>query len=169
MSLSKKKKNKKKFIHKLFFFPLKTKLEDRMPVCCLVMQISYDRKSWILCGVVDSINTVWKAWIVGHWENVPAIPHLGPKRRRRHHKQKWSKRSSLRIQPHANPHRPAFPSLFLANAQSFAKKTDKFRLRIISCRMDSCVAIVAEIWRDNNIPVEETGTLCLSRWDCSFS
>lgn len=165
-----KKKNKKNSSTN-FFFPLKT-CQIRRPYASMLL--SDANKLWqkimdFKCGVVDSINTVWKAWIVGHWENVPAIPHLGPKRRRRHHKQKWSKRSSLRIQPHANPHRPAFPSLFLANAQSFAKKTDKFRLRIISCRMDSCVAIVAETWRDNNIPVEERGTLCLSRWDCSFS
>uniref|UniRef100_A0A3B3I9A9 Reverse transcriptase domain-containing protein n=1 Tax=Oryzias latipes TaxID=8090 RepID=A0A3B3I9A9_ORYLA len=80
------------------------------------------------------------------------IPPLWPRRRRRYRKQKRGRRSGARARLHANPHRPALPSLFLANVRSLANKLDEFRLRIVSRRMDSCVAIITETWLDNNTP-----------------
>ena len=58
----------------------------------------------------------------------------------------------MRARLQANPHRLALPSLFLTNARSLANKIDEVRLRVISRRMDSCVAVVTETWLDGNIP-----------------
>ncbi|KAI3373038.1 hypothetical protein L3Q82_006334 [Scortum barcoo] len=63
-----------------------------------------------------------------------------------------AKRGGLRARLQANPYRPALPSLFLTNARSLVNKMDKMNLRIVSEKIDSCVAIVTETWLDNNIP-----------------
>lgn len=49
-------------------------------------------------------------------------------------------------------YRPALLSFCLANARSPAIKLDEIRLRILSCKTDSCVEIFTETWLDNNIP-----------------
>ncbi|KAI3370506.1 hypothetical protein L3Q82_025266 [Scortum barcoo] len=67
-------------------------------------------------------------------------------------KQKRGKRGGLRARLQANPYRPALPSLFLTNARSLVNKMDEMKLRIVSAKIDSCVAIVTETWLDNNIP-----------------
>uniref|UniRef100_A0A3B5QBX0 Reverse transcriptase domain-containing protein n=1 Tax=Xiphophorus maculatus TaxID=8083 RepID=A0A3B5QBX0_XIPMA len=88
------------------------------------------------------------------------IPPLLPRRRRRQRKQKRGKRAGVRARLQASPHKPALPSLFLANARSLVNKIDEMRLRITSRRMDSCVTVVTETWLDDNIPdaaVEITG------------
>ncbi|KAI3374501.1 hypothetical protein L3Q82_006316 [Scortum barcoo] len=75
------------------------------------------------------------------------------RRRRAHRKQKRGKsKGGLRARLQANPYRPALPSLFLTNARSLVNKMDEMKLRIISAKIDSCVAIVTETWLDNNIP-----------------
>lgn len=98
----------------------------------------------------------------------PTTPLLWPKRQRRHHKQN---RGSLRTRLHARPHRPALPSLLLTNARSLTNKIDVIWLRIVSRRMDSCVAIFTKTWLDNNIPnaaVELAGHSVSGRLDRSF-
>ncbi|KAI3361983.1 hypothetical protein L3Q82_012334, partial [Scortum barcoo] len=86
--------------------------------------------------------------VVGDWgERVRTCGRfqgsLLPRRRRRHRKQKRGRRGGLR----------ALPSLFLTNARSlFVNKMDEMKLRIVSAKIDSCVAIVTETWLDNNIP-----------------
>ncbi|KAI3355017.1 hypothetical protein L3Q82_004562 [Scortum barcoo] len=74
------------------------------------------------------------------------------RRQRRLRKQKRGKRGGLRARLQANPYRPAFPSLFLTNARSLVNKMDEMKLKIVSAKIDSCVAIVTETWLDNNIP-----------------
>ncbi|KAI3361639.1 hypothetical protein L3Q82_001999 [Scortum barcoo] len=65
---------------------------------------------------------------------------------------KRGKRGGLRAKLQANPYRPALPSLFLTNTRSLVNKMDERKLRIVSAKIDSCVAIVTETWLDNNIP-----------------
>ncbi|KAI3370577.1 hypothetical protein L3Q82_007146 [Scortum barcoo] len=43
------------------------------------------------------------------------------------------------------------------DSQSLVNKMDKTKLRIVSAKIDSCVAIVTEIWLDNNIPDAGSG------------
>ncbi|KAI3354805.1 hypothetical protein L3Q82_004541 [Scortum barcoo] len=63
-----------------------------------------------------------------------------------------AREGGLRARLQANPYRPALPSLFLTNARSLVNKMDEMKLRIVSAKIDSCVAIVTETWLDNNIP-----------------
>lgn len=74
------------------------------------------------------------------------IPPLPPKRWRK------GKRSGLGARLHANPHRPALPSLFLANARSLTNKEGRKRFGWgLSHRIDSCLAVFHEIWLNNDI------------------
>ncbi|KAI3377514.1 hypothetical protein L3Q82_008692, partial [Scortum barcoo] len=58
------------------------------------------------------------------------------------------------------------PSLFPTNAKSLIKKMDEMKLRIVSAKIDSCVAIVIKTCLDNNIPVELAGRFLGQ--DCSL-
>ncbi|KAI3362186.1 hypothetical protein L3Q82_012510, partial [Scortum barcoo] len=59
-----------------------------------------------------------------------------------------------------------------AHHRSLVNKMDEMKLRIVSAKIDSCVAIVTETWLDNNIPdvaVELAWALSSpGRQDCSF-
>ncbi|KAI3372367.1 hypothetical protein L3Q82_022860 [Scortum barcoo] len=53
-----------------------------------------------------------------------------------------------------------FPVSFLTNARSLVNKMDEMKLRIVSAKIDSCVAIVtAESWLDNNSGSGASGAL----------
>ncbi|KAI3366213.1 hypothetical protein L3Q82_010034, partial [Scortum barcoo] len=91
---------------------------------------------------------------------------LLPRRQKRHRKQKWGRRGGLHARLQANPYKPALPSLFLINTSSLVNKMDEIKLKIVSAKIDSCVAIVTETWLDNNIPdpAVELGGALFSGW-----
>ena len=51
-----------------------------------------------------------------------------------------------------DPHRPAIPSLFLANVRSLANKMDEMRLRVATKSINSCAILITESWLTASIP-----------------
>lgn len=79
------------------------------------------------------------------------ISSLRRHRLQRRRKQKRGKRG-LRAKLKANPHKPAIPSLFLANVRSVNNKMDELRLQSAAHSRDYCALVLTETWLDQNIP-----------------
>ncbi len=80
-----------------------------------------------------------------------------PQRRRykrRERKQKRGKRGGIRARLAANPHKPAIPSIVLANVRSLDNKLDHIRLLRSTQRTvrDCCVFVFTETWLNNSVP-----------------
>ncbi len=80
-----------------------------------------------------------------------------PERRRykRHErKQKRGKRGGIRARLAANPHKPAIPTIVLANVCSLDNKLDYIRLLRSTQRTvrDFCVFVFTETWLNNSVP-----------------
>ncbi len=80
-----------------------------------------------------------------------------PQRRRhkRHErKQKRGKRGGIRARQAANPHKPAIPTIVLANVRSLDNKLDYIRLLRSTQRTvrDCCVFVFTETWLSNSVP-----------------
>ncbi len=80
-----------------------------------------------------------------------------PQRRRykRHErKQKRGKRGGIRARLAANPHKPAIPTIVLANVRSLDNKLDYIRLLRSTQRTvrDCCVFVFTETWLNNSVP-----------------
>ena len=82
-------------------------------------------------------------------------PHPERRRhRRRERKQKRGKRGGIQARLEASPHKPAIPSLLMANVRSLDNKIDNIRLLRSTQRKvrDCCVYVFTETWLHNNIP-----------------
>ncbi len=80
-----------------------------------------------------------------------------PQRRRykrRERKQKRGKRGGIRSRLAANPHKPAIPTIVLANVRSLDNKLDYIRLLRSTQRTvrDCCVLVFTETWLNNSVP-----------------
>ncbi len=80
-----------------------------------------------------------------------------PQRRRykrREKKQKRGKRGGIRARLAANPHKPAIPTIVLANVRSLDNKLDYIRLLRSAQRTvrDCCVFVFTETWLNNSVP-----------------
>ncbi len=80
-----------------------------------------------------------------------------PQRRRykrRERKQKRGKRGGIRARLAANPHKPAIPTIVLANVHSLDNKLDYIRLLRSTQRTvrDCCVFVFTETWLNNSVP-----------------
>ncbi len=80
-----------------------------------------------------------------------------PQRRRykrRERKQKRGKRGGIRARLAANPHKPAIPTILLANVRSLDNKLDYIRLLRSTQRTvrDCCVFVFTETWLNNSVP-----------------
>ncbi len=80
-----------------------------------------------------------------------------PQRRRhkrRERKQKRVKRGGIRARLTANPHKPAIPTIVLANVRSLDNKLDYIRLLRSTQRIvrDCCVFVFTETWLSNSVP-----------------
>ncbi len=80
-----------------------------------------------------------------------------PQRRRyklRERKQKRGKRGGIRARLAANPHKPAIPTIVLANVHSLDNKLDYIRLLRSTPRTvrDCCVFVFTETWLNNSVP-----------------
>ncbi len=80
-----------------------------------------------------------------------------PQRRRykrRERKQKRGKRGGIRARLAANPHKPAIPTIVLANVRSLDNKLDYIRLLRSAQRTvrDCCVFVFTETWLNNSVP-----------------
>ncbi len=80
-----------------------------------------------------------------------------PQRRRykrRERKQKRGKRGGIRARLEANPHKPAIPTIVLANVRSLDNKLDYIRLLRSTQRTvrDCCVFVFTETWLNNSFP-----------------
>ncbi len=80
-----------------------------------------------------------------------------PQRRRykrRERKQKRGKRGGIRARLAANPHKPAIPSIVLANVRSLDNKLDHIRLLRSTQRTvrDCCVFVFTETWLNYSVP-----------------
>ncbi len=69
-------------------------------------------------------------------------------------KQKRGKRGGIRARLAANPHKPAIPSIVLANVRSLDNKLDYIRLLRSTQRTvrDCCVFVFTETWLNNSVP-----------------
>ncbi len=80
-----------------------------------------------------------------------------PQRRRykrRERKQKRGKHGGIRARLAANPHKPAIPTIVLANVRSLDNKLDYIRLLRSTQRTvrDCCVFVFMETWLRNSMP-----------------
>ncbi len=80
-----------------------------------------------------------------------------PQRRRykrRERKQKRGKRGDIRARLAANIHKPAIPTIVLANVRSLDNKLDYIRLLRSTQRTvrDCCVFVFTETWLNNSVP-----------------
>ncbi len=80
-----------------------------------------------------------------------------PQRRRykrRERKQKRGKLGGIRARLAANPHKPAIPTIVLANVRSLDNKLDYIRLLRSTQRTvrDCCVFVFTETWLSNSVP-----------------
>ncbi len=80
-----------------------------------------------------------------------------PQRRRykrRERKQKRGKCGGIRARLAANPHKPAIPTIVLANVRSLDNKLDYIRLLCSTQRTvrDCCVFVFTETWLNNSVP-----------------
>ncbi len=83
----------------------------------------------------------------------PVNPTGSARSRRCKRKQRRGKRSGLRAKLKLNPHRPALPSVFLANVRSLANKIDELRLRITQRMFIDCnIMVFTETWLNSTIP-----------------
>lgn len=77
--------------------------------------------------------------------------------------------SSLLAWLKRNPHRPALPSMFVANARSITNKMDEMHLLMKGNRdvRDCCVFVTSETWLNLRIPDEDVqlAGCSLYRWD----
>lgn len=101
-------------------------------VCAVEAHIRYERAELLITRGQRWVYTAERPDSIP-----PEILRLGepgdatfiqPRRRRRRHRerrQKRGKRGSLHARLKANPHRPALPSLFLANCRSLVNKIDE--------------------------------------------
>ncbi len=74
--------------------------------------------------------------------------------KRRERKQKRGKRGGIRARLAANPHKPAIPTILLANVRSLDNKLDYIRL-LRSTQMtvrDCCVLCLRKTWLNNSVP-----------------
>ncbi len=69
-------------------------------------------------------------------------------------KQKRGKRGGIRARLAANPHKPAIPTIVLANVRSLDNKLDYIRLLRSTQRTvkDCCVFVFTETWLSNSVP-----------------
>ncbi len=76
------------------------------------------------------------------------------KKMRRERKQKRGKRGGIRARLVANPHKPAIPTIVLANVRSLDNKLDYIRLLRSTQRTvrDCCVFVFTETWLNNSVP-----------------
>ncbi len=74
--------------------------------------------------------------------------------KRRERKQKRGKRGGIRARLAANPHKPAIPTIVLANVRSLDNKLDYIRLLRSTQRTvrDCCVFVFTETWLNNSVP-----------------
>ncbi|KAL0149686.1 hypothetical protein M9458_054969 [Cirrhinus mrigala] len=74
--------------------------------------------------------------------------------KRRERKQKRGKRGGIRARLAASPHKPAIPSIVLANVRSLDNKLDYIRLLRSSQRnvKDCCVFVFTETWLSDSVP-----------------
>ncbi len=74
--------------------------------------------------------------------------------KRRERKQKRGKRGGIRARLAANPHKPAIPTILLANLRSLDNKLDYIRLLRSTQRTvrDCCVFVFTETWLNNSVP-----------------
>ncbi len=74
--------------------------------------------------------------------------------KRRERKQKRGKRGGIRARLVANPHKPAIPTIVLANVRSLDNKLDYIRILRSTQRTvrDCCVFVFTETWLNNNVP-----------------
>ncbi len=80
-----------------------------------------------------------------------------PQRRRykrRERKQKRGKRGGIRARLAANPHKPAIPTIILANVHSLDNKLDYIQLLRSTQRTvrDCCAFVFTETWLNNSVP-----------------
>ncbi len=85
-----------------------------------------------------------------------------PQRRRykrRERKQKRGKRGGIQARLAANPHKPAIPTIVLANVRSLDSKLDYIRLLRSTQRTvrDCCVFVFMETWLNNSVPDSRRG------------
>ena len=76
-------------------------------------------------------------------------PH--PERRRRR-RQKRGKRGGIRARLAASPHKPAIPTLLMANVRSLDNKMDNVIYYDQPSARDCCVYVFTETWLHKNIP-----------------
>ncbi|KAK0153976.1 hypothetical protein N1851_003943 [Merluccius polli] len=84
-----------------------------------------------------------------------AAAHPQRKRRRRcTRRQKRGKCGGIQARLAANPHKPALPSIVLANVRSLDNKLDELHLLRSSQQTvrECCVFVFTETWLNNNIP-----------------
>ncbi|KAL0146554.1 hypothetical protein M9458_058185 [Cirrhinus mrigala] len=74
--------------------------------------------------------------------------------KRRERKQKRGKRGGIQARLAASPHKPAIPSIVLANVRSLDNKLDYIRLLRSSQRnvKDGCVFVSTETWLSDSVP-----------------
>ncbi|XP_037400800.1 uncharacterized protein LOC119265147 [Pygocentrus nattereri] len=76
------------------------------------------------------------------------LPTASARRRRRQRKQRRGKRGGLRAKLRLNPHRPALPSVFLANVRSLPGKLDELKIWTLTQRWlrDCNLMFFTETW-----------------------
>ncbi len=86
-------------------------------------------------------------------------PTTASRPQRRRHKrcertQKRGKRGGIQARLAANPHKPAIPTIVLANVRSLDNKLDYIRLLRSTQRTvkDCCVFVFTETWLSNSVP-----------------
>ena len=123
---------------------------------------------WLLSSNTAVLSCFWlriKGFLdKNNWDSIPpeirrsplseelTIPLLRRRRHRRYRKQKRGKRGGIKAKLKANPHKPAIPSLFLANARSLNNNMDELRLQSAAHSLNHCVLVITETWLDQNIP-----------------
>ncbi len=85
------------------------------------------------------------------------IPTTASRPQRRRYKQrekKRGKRGGIRARLATNPHKPAIPTIVLANVRSLDNKLDYIRLLRSTQRTvrDCCAFVFMETWLNNNVP-----------------
>ena len=75
-------------------------------------------------------------------------------RKRRERAQKRGKRGGVAVRLKASPHRPAIPSMMLANVRSLDTQLDELKLRMAARReiRDCCAYVFTETWLNDRIP-----------------